>query len=97
MAPVITPVHRRRPFWRPIARGSPSIPCRPYSPDYNPIEYLWRKTKKRATHNKYFKEFAAVVVSVDKALAYFATHPDTVLGLFGRYREESGLELKQAA
>jgi hypothetical protein len=36
-------------------------------------------------------------VSVDKALTYFATHPDTVLGLFGRYCEESGLELKQAA
>jgi hypothetical protein len=36
-------------------------------------------------------------VSVDKALAYFAVHPDTVLGLFGRYREESGLELKQVA
>ena len=68
-----------------------------YSPDYNPIEYLWKKTKQRATHNKYFKEFLALTVSVDKALAYFATHPDTVLGLFGRYCEESGLELKQAA
>jgi hypothetical protein len=33
---------------------------------------------------------------VDKASAYFATHPDMVLGLFGRYREESGLELKTA-
>ena len=72
-------------------------PLPSYSPDYNPIEYLWRKTKKRATHNKYFKEFAELTVSVDKALAYFATHPDTVLGLFGRYREESGLELKQVA
>jgi transposase len=72
-------------------------PLPSYSPDYNPIEYLWRKTKKRATHNKYFKEFAELTVSVDKALAYLATHPDTVLGLFGRYREESGLELKQAA
>ena len=72
-------------------------PLPSYSPDYNPIEYLWKKTKKRATHNKYFKEFAAMTVSVEKALAYFATHPDTVLGLFGRYCEESGLELKQAA
>jgi transposase len=72
-------------------------PLPSYSPDYNPIEYLWRKTKKRATHNKYFKEFATVTVSVDKALAYFATHPEEVLGLFGRYCEESGLELKQAA
>lgn len=67
------------------------------SPDDNPIEYLWKKTKKRATHNKYFKEFDALTVSVEKALAYFATHPDTVLGLFGCYCKESGLELQQAA
>jgi transposase len=72
-------------------------PLPSYSPDYNPIEYLWKKTKKQATHNKYFKEFTALTVSVEKALAYFATHPDTVLGLFGRYCEESGLELQQAA
>jgi transposase len=72
-------------------------PLPSYSPDYHPIEYLWKKTKKRATHNQYFKEFAALTVSVDKALAYFATHPTMVLGLFGLYCEESGLELKQAA
>ncbi len=72
-------------------------PLPSYSPDYNPIEYLWRKTKKRATHNQYFKEFAALMVSVDKALSYFASHPETVLGLFGLYCDESGLELKQAA
>src|SRR5712691_7942060 len=72
-------------------------PLPSYSPDYNPIEYLWKKTKQRATHNKYFKEFAELTVSVDKALAYFATHPKEVLGLFGRYCEESGLALKQAA
>ncbi len=72
-------------------------PLPSYLPDYNPIEYLWKKTKQQATYNKYFKEFIALMVSVDKALAYFATHPDTVLGLFGRYCEESGLALKQAA
>jgi transposase len=72
-------------------------PLPSYSPDDNPIEYLWKKTKQRATHNKYFKEFATLTVSVDQALAYFATHPEEVLGLFGRYCEESGLELKQAA
>jgi transposase len=83
-----------------LAASSHRITVEPlpsYAPDYNPIEYLWKKTKQRATHNKYFKEFTALTVSVDKALAYFATHPDTVLGLFGRYCEESGLELKQAA
>jgi transposase len=72
-------------------------PLPSYSPDYNPIEYLWKKTKQRATHNKYFKEFAALTISVEKALAYFVMHPEEVLGLFGRYCEASGLELKQAA
>jgi transposase len=72
-------------------------PLPSYSPDYKPIEYLWKKTQQRATHNKYFKEFAALTISVEKALAYFATHPEEVLNLFGLYREESGLELKQAA
>src|SRR5262249_11750004 len=42
------------------------------SPDYNPIEYLWKKTKQRATHNQYFKEFVQLTVSVDKALALTA-------------------------
>jgi transposase len=72
-------------------------PLPSYSPDYNPIEYLWKQTKQRATHNKYFKEFVTLTVSVEKALAYFAAHPATVLGLFGRYCEESGLVLKPAA
>jgi transposase len=83
-----------------LAAHSARITAEPlpsYSPDYNPIEYLWKKTKKRATHNQYFKEFAVLTASVDKALAYFATHSETVLCLFGLYCEESGLALKQAA
>jgi transposase len=69
-------------------------PLPSYSPDDNPIAYLWKKTKQRATHNPYCKEFVQLTVSVDNAMAYFATHPDTVFGLFGHYCEESGLELK---
>ena len=72
-------------------------PLPSYSPDDNPIESLWKNTKKRATHNQYLKEFAALTVSGDKALAYFAAHSETVSGLFGLYCQESGLELKQAA
>jgi hypothetical protein len=58
---------------------------------------MWKKTKKRATHNQYFKEFAALAVSVDKGLTYFAAHPDTALELFGLCCEDSNLALKQAA
>jgi transposase len=67
------------------------------SPDSNPIAYLGKKPKQRATHNKDFKDFATFTGAGDKALAYCATHSKEVLGLFGRYCEESGLALKQAA
>jgi hypothetical protein len=39
----------------------------------------------------------AVVVSADKALAYFAAHPEMVLELLGLYCKESAFELKQVA
>jgi transposase len=84
-------------FWVAHSDRITAHPLPSYAPDDHPIAYLWRNTKKRATHHKDCKEFAELTVSVDKALAYFATHPDTVLGLFGRYREESGLALKQVA
>ena len=66
-----------------------------YSPDYNPIEYLWRNTKKEATHNKYFAEFEELTTAVEKTLADFACAPQQVLGLFGRYGEETGLVSQQ--
>ncbi len=72
-------------------------PLPSYSPDDHPIAYLWKQTKQRATHHTDCKAFGALMVSGDNALASCATPPETVLGLFGRYGEESGLELKQAA
>jgi transposase len=62
-----------------------------YSPDYNPIEYLWRKIKKAKTHNKYFAQFGELIATVDKALAHLAQHRELVLNLFGLYSEETGL------
>lgn len=56
-----------------------------YSPDYNPIELLWRATKRSATHNRYFPAFSDLITAVDDALAAFARQPDRVKGLFGRY------------
>ncbi len=58
-----------------------------YSPDYNPIEFLWRATKRSATHNRYFPEFPDLIASVEDALAAFARQPDRVKALFGRYLE----------
>ena len=59
-----------------------------YSPDYNPIEYLWRATKREATHNHYFPAFADLVASVEKTLATLATRPAYVRSLFTFYLEQ---------
>lgn len=59
-----------------------------YSPDYNPIEFLWRATKRTATHNRYFPEFGDLIGSVEEALAFFAAQPERVQALFGRYLDD---------
>jgi len=56
-----------------------------YSPDYNPIEFLWKKIKTRATHNRYFKEFAKLVHSVEEALAFLNAQKDEIKRLMGVY------------
>ena len=62
-----------------------------YSPDHNPIEYLWRKIKKEASHNKYFAAFEHLVNAADKTLAAFTERAQDVLNLFGCYCTEFGL------
>ena len=59
-----------------------------YSPDYNPIEYLWRATKRDATHNQYFPDFTDLVESVETTLAELAAQPDYVRSLFTLYLEQ---------
>ncbi len=59
-----------------------------YSPDYNPIEFLWRATKRQATHNRYFPEFDTLIGSVEEALAAFAQQPERVKALFGLYLDQ---------
>ncbi|MHB8753143.1 MAG: IS630 family transposase [Aggregatilineales bacterium] len=58
-----------------------------YSPDYNPIEYLWRATKRTATHNHYFPHFADLVASVEQTLAALAAQPTYIQSLFTFYVE----------
>ena len=65
-----------------------------YSPDYNPIEHLWKNMKRRTTHNRYFPEFALVCASVEEGLAYFQAHPREVKRLMGTYLDHmAGLDV----
>ena len=56
-----------------------------YSPDYNPIEHLWKKVKTKATHNRYFAQFSKLVSSVEAALSVFDEQPQEILHLMGFY------------
>jgi len=61
-----------------------------YSPDFNPIEHLWKKVKKEATHLKYFPDFAQLQAEVDRALLHFAQTPSEITVLMARYCETLG-------
>jgi transposase len=56
-----------------------------YSPDYNPIEFLWKNVKRQSTHNQYFPKFESLVASVNEGLAHFATQRQAIKNLMGRY------------
>jgi len=58
----------------------------PYSPDYNPIEQLWKKIKKEGTHMQFFPDFESLCAKVEETLLYFKDAPSEVLSLFGFYR-----------
>ena len=57
-----------------------------YSPDFNPIEFLWKKIKIEATHLRWFPNFDDLKVAVHSALDRIASAPHEILRLFGRYR-----------
>lgn len=61
-----------------------------YSPDFNPIEHLWKKVKKEATHLKYFPDFSHLQAEVDRALLHFAQTPSEITVLMARYCETLG-------
>jgi len=56
-----------------------------YSPDYNPIEMLWKKIKEKETHLHYFPTFQSLKDRVNEALLHFGNMKDEVLSLFGLY------------
>lgn len=54
-----------------------------YSPDFNPIERLWKKIKEQETHLHYFPTFESLKAKVEQALVKFTNAPKEILALFG--------------
>ncbi|MBI4509688.1 MAG: transposase [Deltaproteobacteria bacterium] len=57
----------------------------PYSPEFNPIEGIWKETKKRTTHNRFFETTeerdAALVATFDR----FDAQPALIVGHVVRF------------
>jgi len=60
-----------------------------YSPDYNPIEKLWKKVKEKGTHLQYFPTFQALQNKVEETLAFFENAKEEVLSLMRMYRAQA--------
>lgn len=59
----------------------------PYSPDFNPIEKIWKKIKKDQTHLQYFPTFDNLKEKVNEALSHFASQGKKLLSVFKFYNE----------
>lgn len=62
-----------------------------YSPDKNPIEKLWKNTKKDATHCKYFPTFEALRSAVIKAFKNYMEDAINVVCVMKKLRESAGI------
>ncbi len=45
----------------------------PYSPDLNPIEQVWRITRRENTHNVFFDTLSKLKATVDRAFGAWAS------------------------
>ena len=59
-----------------------------YSPDFNPIEKLWKNVKKNEIHLHYFPTFDSLKHKVEEALTHFSNRQKEILELFGFYEEK---------
>ena len=62
-----------------------------FSPDFNPIEKLWKNTKRDATHLKYFKTFEELRASVFKVFKKFLEDTTQVIRVMKKLKNEADL------
>jgi transposase len=60
-----------------------------FSPDFNPIEKLWKKTKKDATHLKYFETFEKLRQSVVTAFQAYMRDAAEVIRTMAKLRHQA--------
>jgi len=63
-----------------------------FSPDYNPIEKLWKNTKRDATHCKYFETFEKLRESVVKAFETYLNDAAQIVCVMKKLRANEKIE-----
>jgi len=50
----------------------------PYSPELNPIERVWKLTRRQATHNRYFPQFQDIIDAVENTFHHWRLGNETL-------------------
>jgi transposase len=50
----------------------------PYSPDLNPVERVWKLTRRRCLHNRHFATLNEVITVVETEFASWSTRNETL-------------------
>ena len=61
------------PEYEDIRNSITFIKMPPYSPDLNPIEQVWRVTRRENTHNVFFASVSTLEETVDSAFELWST------------------------
>jgi transposase len=65
-----------------------------FSPDFNPIEKLWKNTKRDATHLKYFATFEALREAICGAFEKYLREATLIIRVMDKLRREAGYSVK---
>lgn len=57
----------------------------PYSPEYNPIEGVWKATKKRTTHNRFYRTTTERDDALRATFGAFQRNPPLIAGYVARF------------
>ena len=57
----------------------------PYSPEFNPIEGVWKQTKKRTTHNTFFRTADERDAALTTTFETFRARPSLIAGQVARF------------
>ena len=61
----------------------------PYSPDLNPIERVWKLTRRRCLHNRYFPDLQEVIDAVEGVFAGWADRNEALRRFMRNYLRRS--------